>query len=137
MTQEVYVTLPRSVSYRLSEDAPELAYGPGRAQIPLPLAESLKEWGIINEWSQTAPAEPDTSPIKPSDELASDFPGREYLYMAGYTSYGQVAELDLDDLVALPGIGIATAEKIVTAMLAAQERMPKAASAEEGEPDGT
>lgn len=124
MSEQVYVELPRIVSYRLSEDAPELSYGPGRAHIPLPLAESLKEWGIISEWSDSAPTTPDTTPIKPSDELAADFPGREYLYMAGYTSYGQVAELDKEELDALPGIGEATADKIVAAMTEAEKRMP-------------
>lgn len=123
MSEKVYVTLPRTVSYA-EEGAPELTYGPGRAHIPLPLAASLKEWGIISEWSTSAPTAPDTLPIKPSDELAADFPGREYLYMAGYTSYGQVAEMDKEELEALPGIGEATADKILAAMDAAKKRMP-------------
>jgi hypothetical protein len=132
MSEKVYVTLPRTVSYREEESAPELAYGPGRAQVPLPLAESLKEWGIISEWSETAPTTPDTDPIKPSDELATDFPGREYLYMNGYTSYGQVAELNKDDLIALPGIGEATADKILAAMATAEKRMPHGAQPDAG-----
>lgn len=132
MSEKVHVTLPRTVSYAEEEGAPELVYGPGRAQIPLALAKSLKEWGIISAWSETAPTTPDKTPIKPSDELAADFPGREYLYMDGYTSYGQVAELNKDDLIALPGIGKATADKILETMAEAEKRMPQ-----EGKPNGT
>jgi hypothetical protein len=126
MSEKVYVTLPRTVSYA-EEGSPELAYGPGRAHIPMALAESLKEWGMISEWSTSEPTTPDTATIKPSDELAAGFPGREYLYMSGYTSYGQVAELDKDELIALPGIGAATADKILAAMAEAEKRMPHGA----------
>lgn len=52
------------------------------------------------------------------DTLPADFPGREALSKAGIESYGALATLDKDELIALEGIGEATATKILQALAA-------------------
>lgn len=65
------------------------------------------------------PAEKSTS--KPAatqtvdSDLPQDFPGRSLLIEAGHTTAAAVAELDKDALVAINGIGPATADQIIAA----------------------
>lgn len=48
-------------------------------------------------------------------DLAKDFPGRADLLKAGVITMAAVKEMTLEQLVALPGVGEATARKILDA----------------------
>lgn len=128
MAKLVTADLPRAYTWRASDDEPELEYGPGKVQIPLLLAERLKARQHIEGWAEYSGDEPQPAPmpdrILPGQELAPDFPAREYLFMAGHTTYGHVVELNRDQLLALPGIGEAKADAIIAERAKAIIRMP-------------
>lgn len=50
-----------------------------------------------------------------SDELPDDFPGHAALSEAGYTTASEVNGLSEEELTAIPGIGKATAQRIIEA----------------------
>ena len=49
----------------------------------------------------------------PESDLPEDFPGRSALIKAGHTAQDQVDALDRDALIAIKGIGEATADEIL------------------------
>lgn len=61
------------------------------------------------------PAAKPAADERPSGKLPDDFPGLAALTDAGITTYGGVRKLDEAALVDLPGIGEATAKKIIKA----------------------
>jgi hypothetical protein len=132
MLKLVTVTLPRAYTYRATADTPELTYGPGTVQVPLALAEKLKVSRHIDDFQEFDGEAPRSTVaaerIVPSQELAPDFPAREYLFMAGHTTYDHVADLSREDLLALPNIGEAKADAILEAIKAVD--LPESADAQ-------
>ena len=118
--------LDRAVSWSEGPGEPMLTYGPGQANVPAALAEHLQERGFnlkVIEYKPNAGlifAER----VPESQELAPDFPFREYLFMSGDTTYGHVAELSRDQLLQLPGIGASRADQILAAMEQVRPKMP-------------
>lgn len=129
---QVLVLLARQVSFREKEDEPELSYGPGLVMVPQPLADSLKEWGMIEGVAKGTISDEWVSSerLLPSTELPASFPSREYLYMAGQYTYGNVAELTPEAVVALPGIGEARAAKINAAIEVVRMKLPQVGGTE-------
>jgi hypothetical protein len=119
MTTLVTANLPRAYTWQPNADEPEVTYGPGRVQIPVALAEKLKAKRHIEDYSEESSAPASAAHVVRSQELAPDFPAREYLFMAGHTTYGHVAELSREQLLALPNIGNAKADAILEAVKAA------------------
>jgi hypothetical protein len=135
MSEHVLANLPRSFTWRDKTDDPELQYGPGLEEIPLGLAQALKEMGFITEWKEGAAASEWTTSktLSPSTELAANFPSREYLYMAGHFTYGNVSELTSEQLDALPGIGPARLKALEDALKEVRKRLPAEAPPSEPE----
>jgi hypothetical protein len=119
MTNLVTANLPRAYTWQPNADEPEVTYGPGRVQIPVALAEKLKAKRHIEDYGEESRAPTNAAHVVRSQELAPDFPAREYLFMAGHTTYGHVAELSREQLLALPNIGNAKADAILEAIKAA------------------
>lgn len=127
MAKMVKADLTGSFGYRLPGGERKY-YGPGEGiEIPEGLARTLGvPWQeIVPEGAKEEPAE---SVPEEADELAGltdkpgnpagtplpdSFPGRRYLLEAGLSTYEALAGLTQDDLVALKGIGEATAEAIL------------------------
>lgn len=125
--RDVLVELPRQVSWRASEDAPELAYGPGRVLVPQELADLLQERGLIT-WQDAegkAPTWEQVEVLSPNAELASDFPAREYLFMAGHYTYKSVAELTEEQIADLRGVGESRTKQIAEAQAIIRAKLPK------------
>jgi hypothetical protein len=139
----VKATLKNSYGYRDPATGIRRYYGPGEVDIPEGLARTLgikeaKAGGVAGVGPElpldTTQGVPDELPDdwytagsavshvdypedpEASDNLPDDFPGREHLEAAGYTTTYQVKALAFDELVTLPGIGKATARKIISAM---------------------
>jgi len=133
----VKAILKNSYGYRDPVTGERTYYGPGEVDIPEGLARTLgvkteppvepvpEPDELTGDWSKDLPEEwytagaavshvgyPDDTP----EILPDDFPGREYLAAAGYTTVYQVKALTFDDLTALPGIGRATARRIMSAI---------------------
>lgn len=119
------VTLSRAYRYRKDGDTKATVYGPGEnIEIPAAMADALRRQGAL------APAKTDAG-IAETDAganvetpptqtpIPSDFPGRSFLVEAGYKTIEDVAGLAKADLVALEGIGDATAARIIEAAQAA------------------
>lgn len=135
MAKLVTATLNRAYTWKEDADSPEKSYGPGMVQIPLELAERLKRRRAIDDWAEYNGDSPQSAEmperIPPSMELAPDFPAREYLFMAGHTTYGHVIELSREQLMAIPGIGESKADQIIAARAKALVRMPQRADPDE------
>lgn len=104
----VRVTLGSSYGY-VGPDGARKYYGPGK-DIPVPegLARAL---GLSTEGPETPP--PEIDPANPPDNLPEELPGRDKLLEAGYGTIEAVAPLTYKDLIAISGIGPATARAII------------------------
>lgn len=71
-----------------------------------------------NGWVDYDPA----APVVPAflapvgSDLPEDFPGREHLVAAGFSTWASVVELDREGLIAVKGIGPKTADEILKVM---------------------
>lgn len=114
----VKVNLTNSYGYRLP-DGQRRYYGPGHGiLVPIGLARTL---GLDHERvdapqggkEAAAAAASETGSSTGLAPLPEGFPGRRYLVAAGYTTYESLSGQTQDDLVAIKGIGEATAEAIL------------------------
>jgi hypothetical protein len=83
--------------------------------LPAGSVARLKDAGVIRgTWATQAAADKEEQPGDDYD-IPADFPGRDDLMEQGVTSMDAVRGLDRDALIALNGIGPATADKIIAA----------------------
>lgn len=111
-------TLRSSFGYRDPATGKRRYYGPGEdIDVPEGLARTLGLPDRPGGRDEFAPPELQTNVGDlVTGALPADFPGKEYLAAAGYTDPYRVKALTFDELVALPGIGKATARKIIDAV---------------------
>lgn len=104
----VKVDLKNSYGYRV--DGTRRYYGPGKGiMVPIGLAQTL---GLSYEETPAA----ESSPVEAETPLPPSFPGRKHLVAAGYNTYASLSGHSRDDLVAIKGIGEATADAILFAL---------------------
>lgn len=109
----VTATLSGSYGYFDPETEERRYYGPGiDIEIPHGLALTL---GL-----ETTGAKEGNSATVPVAELPEDFPARDLLEDAGFTTLEQVSALSEAELIAIKGIGKATANVIKQAIMEAQ-----------------
>lgn len=111
----VKVDLKNSYGYRV--DGTRRYYGPGKGiMVPIGLAQTL---GLSYEEIEAPAAEGapvGDDPAGPETPLPAGFPGLKHLMAAGYTTYSSLSGHSRDDLVAIKGIGEATADAILFAL---------------------
>lgn len=94
-------------------------YGPDYNKKPVDVREDWAKAFIAQDAAvrveEGAKASKRAAPADDPDALPADFPGRTALVAAGVKSLAAVRELSLADLIAIKGIGEATANEIAEA----------------------